>query len=488
MRRVVAIAALLLSALPAPVWRLASAHEEHLDSKWRAPAEGADVSGESVRIRTRVRFQEGVDRWAVDVLAPEGSAARDFGTVCEGSGGGEQSVEISCDWDTIADAGGISWNGPYRLKVTAWNTRAAPAPRTERAPPGGDEPGDEPGGGGPDTDENEQEPRAAGDQEKPGEPAPQEPPPSPPAAEAHAGPERVVTVVNPPADPQGIQLSYSEGTGRVSLRWEPNREPDLVGYLVEERFESGDWSLVAKPATTSWSARPAKKGEYRYRVAAVRRVGSSGRVKEGSFREPQSGTSKVEADPDDARRHAESGPPEGTSAGGSRHGQATEPGSTTSTSPPDVGSVTVTFDGSGADPPAGDPAVPGTGPPAADPPGTAAPPPSVTAIQPGAPGSVETRYADPLVLPAPISPEEAYDPGFSLALPYPEEVRLEMQPPPEPPRILGTVVLFETDEAQQRALVGALAGGLVLFIASMQLVYVNRRPRLPELATLGDWD
>jgi len=84
-------------------------------------------------------------------------------------------------------------------------------------------------------------------------------------------------------------------------------------------------------------------------------------------------------------------------------------------------------------------------------------------------------------------PEEAFDPGFSQTLPYPREVRLALAPPPEPPKVLGAVVLFQSDEDQQRALVGVLAGGLVVFMLGMQVVCLNRRPRLPDLAST-DWD
>jgi hypothetical protein len=108
-------------------------------------------------------------------------------------------------------------------------------------------------------------------------------------------------------------------------------------------------------------------------------------------------------------------------------------------------------------------------------------------IAPGKPGSVEVHYGTPARLPEPLSPEEAFDPGFSQTLPYPREVRLALAPPPEPPKVLGTVVLFQSDEAQQRALVGVLAGGLVVFMLGMQVVCLNRRPRLPDLAST-DWD
>ena len=125
MRRSSSVAALLLVALAGPplAFRAASAHEGHLDFKWRKPTEGGDVSGKSVRVHARARFEDKVDRWLVEALAPDGDETLPgFGPVCEGMGGGERSVEIVCDWDTTAyPDGSLSWNDTYRLRVTASN-------------------------------------------------------------------------------------------------------------------------------------------------------------------------------------------------------------------------------------------------------------------------------------------------------------------------------------------------------------------------------
>jgi hypothetical protein len=291
-------------------------------------------------------------------------------------------------------------------------------------------------------------------------------------------------VANPPSAPNGVTLAYKKKTSEVTVSWEANPEPDIAHYIVEERFDDGDWSLVARTTDTSWTGRLEEKGSYRFRVAAVRYVGSKERLKEGPRREPQSGMRKVDADP--GKTTTESTQPAPAATGGRRNDQEEdnkkkdpEAESTTTTAPPE--SVIVDYDGSSGAPSSTDAAAAAAG---------AAPAPSgLSPIEPGAPGSVQTRYADPPRLPAPVSPEQAYDPGFSLALPYPKEVRLDIvPPPPPPPRLLGTVALFDSNEEQRRALVGVLAGGLVMFIVAMQAAYLNHRPRPIDLAASTDWD
>ncbi len=468
-----ATAGCVLLGLPLALLPAASAHPDHMTFEWQEPVhDGGEVEGSAVKIRGRAEFAEGVDRWQVDVLAPEGDETlTDFGTVCEGDGKGEKSVELDCDWDTTERSdGSISPNNAYRIVVTAWNTQ-------------------------PDQPKSDQ-PKSDKAKDKP--PPPEEPPPAEaPAysAEAHTSPERTVTVANPPKPVENVQLAYDQKNAVVTASWQQNPEPDIAGYLVEERFESGEWALVAKPTTLFWSGHLEKSGTYRYRVAAVRYVGSSTRLKQGPFRQPQSGTTKVEHKAKEDEQPADtttSSEPKTTSANaekdkaGKDKDKRDEPEETTSSSTPGgdeqaaVGSVTFTYEGNAP----GDPGFP------VGPDGTPVlPQPALSPIQPGNPGSVETRYADPVTLPAPLKPEEAFDPGFSMALPYPKEVRLEMTPPVEEPRILGTVARFETDGEQQRALMGVLAGGLCVFVLSMQFALLNRRPRPTELLPASaDWD
>lgn len=464
MRKLVATAGTVLLGLSWALFPSASAHQDHLTFEWREPVEdGGDVEG-SVSIRAKAELGGGVDRWQIDVLVPEGeTSATDVGPVCDGDGDGEKSVDVECEWDsTERSDGSISPNSPYRIVVTVWN----------RVPKN----------------------RSTSDPTDPAEP--------------HAAPERAVTVANPPKPVDNLQLAYDGANGVVTVSWAANPEPDIAGYLVEERFESGDWVLVAKPTTLFWSTRLDQEGTYRYRVAAVRQVGSTTKLKQGPFRQPQSGMTKVKhkakdeaeegttttssegEDPEQRRSARDAGASGGArSEEDGRHGQAKADdggtGGPSSSSAPDggqepVGSITFTYEGR----PVGE-----GGLPPGDGSTTTLPQPVLSPIQPGSPGSVETRYADPVALPKPLTPEEAFDPGFAMTLPYPEQVRLEMEPPPEQPRILATVAMFEPDDGRQRAMMGVLAGGLCVFVLSMQFVFLNRRPRPTELLPASaDWD
>ena len=229
----------------------------------------------------------------------------------------------------------------------------------------------------------------------------------------------------------------------MTLTWAANREPDIVGYLVEERYNSEGWALVAKPTSLSWTSRLTEKGTYEYRVAAVRSVGSSNRLVTGTFQPVQSGPKRVRvpdsgdggASPPPRGDTTTTRPPAGSdpssrwerSAGGYAGTTTTTGPATTTTT---VGSVVTHYD------PAAEAAaapVDGGGAPAAAPvPSTAGgvPRPVVSPIAPGKPGSVQTHYGTPAALPGPVSPEEAYDPGFSQTLPYPREVQLAIAPPP----------------------------------------------------------
>jgi hypothetical protein len=480
----------------------ARAHDGHTDwFKWREPEEKSDVSGEAVNVRARVQFPEGVKRWALEILPPDGYATvPSWGTVCEGTTKEKKkTVEIACEWDSATYPDGKpSRNQAYRARVMAWsedNSAAAQQTSAGGGAGGGSEGG---GGSGESTTSSSTTSTTAGSDMSSSSSSPSSSSTSSSttttttqgAAEAnsHQSPVRTLVVANPPAAPEDVHLTYAKKASEVTVSWAANSEPDVAYYLVEEKFNDGEWSLAAKTTDVTWTKQLAEKGTYRYRVAAARWVGSTQRVKEGPRREPQSGMRKVEADP--GKNTTESTRPEPAAgsgkkkdeqggAGGKKDDQQPQPEETTSsTAPP--GSVIVNYDGSA------DPAATSTTAAAQ---ASASGPSGLSSIQPGSPGSVQTRYADPPRLPAPVSPEQAYDPGFSLALPYPKEVRLDIGPPPEPPpRLLGTVVLFDSNEAQRRGLVGVLAGGLVIFMLSMQAAYLNRRPRPIDLAASADWD
>ena len=472
----------------------ATAHDGHTDwFKWREPEDNTDVSGQKVTLRAKVHLEEGIRRWTLNVLPPDGYATvHTWGVVCESPETDKKpkTVEIVCEWDTTTYPDGTqSRNHAYRARVSAWNDKPSPAEGGEGSEESEDEAGTTTTTTSTTSTTSGTDPEASDGSGSSTTTTTEDSTtttraPAAPANQVHHSPVRTLVVANPPSAPNGVTLAFDKKASQAKVSWDPNPEPDIAHYLVEERFKNGDWSLVAKTTDTSWTGRLDEKGTYRFRVAAVRYVGSQERLKEGPRREPQSGMRKVENDPEEAT--SGSTPPE--SSAGKRKDQDEEdrkkrqendatPESTTTTAPPD--SVVVAFDGTGD---------PGSTPTPAGA-GNGSAPSNLAPIEPGSPGSVQTRYADPPRLPAPVSPEQAYDPGFSLALPYPKEVRLDIGPPPEaPPRLLGTVALFDSNEDQRRALVGVLAGGLVVFMVSMQAAYLNRRPRPIDLAASADWD
>jgi hypothetical protein len=97
-------------------------------------------------------------------------------------------------------------------------------------------------------------------------------------AEEQAG--ATVVVDNPPAIPFGLIAAAEKD--EVTLSWESNPEPDIVGYRVERFFgnEYVEAALVEEPAFSE-SREP---GRYSYRVVAIRssQVSSEGLASEPS--------------------------------------------------------------------------------------------------------------------------------------------------------------------------------------------------------------
>ena len=89
-----------------------------------------------------------------------------------------------------------------------------------------------------------------------------------------------VIVDNPAAAPTG--LSATVGAKGVTLSWEPNPEPDLLGYEVERAVE-GDFVALGQTRETS-VVDPVGPGTYSYRVTAIRSSAarSTGRPSEPS--------------------------------------------------------------------------------------------------------------------------------------------------------------------------------------------------------------
>lgn len=75
-----------------------------------------------------------------------------------------------------------------------------------------------------------------------------------------------VVVDNAPAMPSGFVATA--GTEQVQLSWQPNTEPDLLGYQIE-RMVAGDFVVVGETTETSY-VDPVEPGEHQYRVIAIR--------------------------------------------------------------------------------------------------------------------------------------------------------------------------------------------------------------------------
>ena len=87
---------------------------------------------------------------------------------------------------------------------------------------------------------------------------------------ANGGADAVTTsrviVDNPAATPTG--LTASVGAEGVALTWEPNPEPDLLGYEIERAIE-GEFETLGHTTDTS-VVDPVGPGTYSYRVTAIR--------------------------------------------------------------------------------------------------------------------------------------------------------------------------------------------------------------------------
>lgn len=75
-----------------------------------------------------------------------------------------------------------------------------------------------------------------------------------------------VIVDNPAATPEGVSLDTTpEG---VAISWEPNTEPDLLGYQIERGID-GDFEILGYTTDTS-VVDPVGPGTYSYRIVAIR--------------------------------------------------------------------------------------------------------------------------------------------------------------------------------------------------------------------------
>jgi hypothetical protein len=245
MRRLLALTAIGLGLLGTGLPALARAPRPQLE--WKAIQDDAgrempdDRLHGDVRLRGQISAPDGVEAWKVEVTPVEGSTYSGFGKICEGAlQGGGDTVDVDCDWQTVTDGDGMpSVNDSYRLRVSI---------------------------------------RSDGE-------------------DLRLGPDKVVTLANPPSEPRNVRLAYDKDTGRVSLSWSANPEPDVAHYVVERRVGSRAWKTVAEPVATSWDQVVTEPGNYRYQVSAVRRIGDKGQTKPGPSNRPDDKVTVVRAAP-----------------------------------------------------------------------------------------------------------------------------------------------------------------------------------------------
>lgn len=84
--------------------------------------------------------------------------------------------------------------------------------------------------------------------------------------------QRDVAVMVKPAAPTGLTTAVAKSRA-VDLSWNPNTEPDIVGYQVQRAVDQGDeWTALANTTANTFSdgTTTTAAGTYRYRIVAVR--------------------------------------------------------------------------------------------------------------------------------------------------------------------------------------------------------------------------
>ena len=421
MRRITLAVGVALLAVGPVSARPAQAQEGAAYVTWLSPEDGARLRGQAVHIKAKAGFYGGVKSWAVEILAPEDADYPGYGTVCEGTESRSPAyVNIDCVWDTTAypNDGGQAQNRPYVVRITTQGNSAGP----------------------------------------------------------HSE-DRNVIVSNPVSAPRDIRLGFVDSTRQATVRWQPNPEPDIISYVVQERVGDGPWKNVGQAGgrATTFTRSLSAPGTYRYQVAALRAAGSGNDTVQSAWSGPASEPKQIVV------------------------AEPKRPETTTTTTPP------YSADGSGDPPPPADPGDPTVPPPApppmssaaagADPaaPGPPAPDGStgpgrngamVSPIQHGAPGSVRSGgatsggLAAPPATKPPKAPNELDEPegpdtGFSSQLPYKQAGESAEDDGGVGRVLVGLPEAIGGDETRQMLV--PLAGGLLLFVFAMHVLYISRR-------------
>jgi hypothetical protein len=253
----------------------------------------------------------------------------------------------------------------------------------------------------------------------------------------------------PPAPPRGLRATVDTVARSVSLSWQPNTEPDMVGYIVYRALDSGSFEKIAAVDHVESglvryqdTGTAAAGGTYRYQVVAVRHDASDG---------------GVSSEPAVARANMPDPPATTTTApapaGGSSSTSTTAPGGTSGTA---SGSTSPVRASSTAGAPA-----PGSELPRA--------------------GKVDLSAFGSLTAKAKVPPTPLPDGTFEETLDY---SKVTTQPPLEEPEEsalpIGRLVR-EGRDGRRPALV-LVAGGLLVFMLAMHMRWLTRRAGPIDLA------
>ena len=369
-RRVAALAAAGLAVL-VPLLVAPAARAESIRGGVTSPEEGATLATSTPRLAASFAHSDGtIDGVTLDVVAERGDDRQSKSE----PGNGRSSVAV--EWVPQ-----LAYNGRYTLTATATGSHPPPSTPLE-------------------------------DQDPP-----------PPAAQA----VRTFFLAAPPAVPADV--TASESSGNITVRWTANTEPDLVGYQIERApARTTDFRAVGISTGARFvdDAIP-DPGRYVYRVIAVRQ----GAKDEGVASEPSSESRAVEVTPPPTTTTAPDDDDDGDGDNGGSGSATTAPsGGGSSSAPPVRRSGTVDLSGF-------------------------------------------RTLLDENTTP----PPGEVDPGFQQTLPFDGSADEEIEDPGDEPEMeigLGEPLDPSADQdAERRRSLAFIAGGLLMFILLMGTLFVR---------------
>ena len=256
---------------------------------------------------------------------------------------------------------------------------------------------------------------------------------------------RDFSVAVPPVSPTGLRATSNTSKQQVSLTWNANPEPDMLGYeLQRQGSSSSKWTVVAQNASTSAVDPVPSPGTWKYRLVAIRAGASSS---EGVASEPSASVSTtVDAPPTTTTSTITV-----TNDGGSTGGASTGAGGSSSGSTSGGGSG-----GSGST--------------------TSSDKATARAGRVDLSGYAALLDANRRQLRT--TPTTEYDPGYSEMLPF-QPVTEEIDDEPEGGKSveIGFSRTTVPDDGAQRRKMAYYAGGLLAFVLAMHGWFIRTEVR-----------